>query len=136
MPFEAVRHRDHASVQIDRLDIADEHGRPLQQRPQRADDVRDVEVAGGHLVEHRGEEKEVVAADQGDLDVRIPAQQPFEVHGGVHAAESAAEHHEYWLPSWLASAALDVRPAWRFHDRSDLLTVKPHRAAPASNRPT
>src|SRR3546814_16360471 len=45
--------------------------RAPQQRPQRADDVRDVDIAGRDLVEHRCEEKEVVATDQRDFDVTL-----------------------------------------------------------------
>jgi hypothetical protein len=41
-------------------------------------------------VEHRREQEEVVAVDQGDLDARVAGQRLLEFEGGVEAAETAA----------------------------------------------
>ena len=92
--LEAVRHGDAAAIEINPVDVADEDLGPLQQRPQRADDVRDVEVAGGDLVQHRREQEEVVARDERDFDARVAGEHLFEVARSVHAAESTAEHHD------------------------------------------
>jgi hypothetical protein len=49
-----------------------------------------LQIAGGDLVQHRGEEKEVVARDQGDLEVGAPPQCALEAARGVDPAEPAA----------------------------------------------
>jgi hypothetical protein len=94
MAVVSVRHRHLARPQIDRLHVADEDVRSLQQGANRADDVGDVEIAGGHLVEHRCKEEEVVVADERDFEIGRGAGEPFQVQRGVHAAESTTEHHD------------------------------------------
>jgi hypothetical protein len=53
--------------------------------------VGEVDVTGGDLVEHRGEEKEIVPADEGDLHPGASTLQSFEVPGGVDAPEPSPE---------------------------------------------
>ncbi len=116
MAVEAVPDEDRAMGQVDRLDVADEDGRALQQRAQRADNVRDVEVTRRHLVQHRCEEKEILAADERNFHSPVLADEALEMQGRVNAAEPAAEHqnsrlHQH-LPPWL-----DVGPQPRFQGR-------------------
>ena len=56
--------------------------------------MRDVDVAGGHLVQHRREEEEVVTADERDLHAGTSAELPFQFQGGVQAAEAAAKNDD------------------------------------------
>ena len=67
-----VRHRNGAVVAVDRGDLSDKDRRMSQQRSQRTDEVRDVDIAGGDLVKHRREEKEVLTADERDLSRSCP----------------------------------------------------------------
>ena len=46
-------------------------GLPLEDAPHRVGDVGGVEAGGGHLVEQRLERVEVVAVDDGDVDVGV-----------------------------------------------------------------
>ena len=87
-----VRHRDASRGEVDLLDGADEEPRALQQLAQGVHDVDDVEIARRDLVQHRGEEKEVLAAHERHLDRRRSSQQPLELTCGRQAAETATEN--------------------------------------------
>jgi hypothetical protein len=54
--------------------------------------VGDIHVACGDLVQHGREEKEVVTADERDVDVFAMAEPPLELTGRFNAAESTTEH--------------------------------------------
>ena len=60
----------------------------------RIDDVRHVEVAGGHLVQHRREGEEVLAVDECELNVGVTAELFLQLDGGVESAEAAAEQQD------------------------------------------
>src|SRR5574337_584321 len=78
--------------QIDGSYLAVEKIGPAEHLADRVDDGGDVEVAGGHLMEHRREEKKVLAVDQRDFDAGILAESFLQLQRGVHPAESAAEN--------------------------------------------
>src|SRR5262249_40943587 len=65
-----------------------------EQLPERIDDRAELEVAGGHLVQHWGEEKEVVAGDERHLEVVTPGDDLLELEGGIDAAESTTEDED------------------------------------------
>ena len=88
---EAMRHLHHPSVEVDGLDRPDEGVHQPEQLAQRIHDGAELEVACCHLVQHRREEEEVVARDQGDLDVGKAGEMFFHLEGGVNSAESASE---------------------------------------------
>jgi hypothetical protein len=56
--------------------------------------VAELQHTGAGLEEERAEQKEVVAADERDLDVGPPGELPVEVTCGGEAADPAAEHED------------------------------------------
>jgi hypothetical protein len=67
--IDAVRDVDALVAEIDRFHFPGEKIRSPQHLSERVDDSRNIEIAGGHFVEHRSEEEEVLAINQGDFDV-------------------------------------------------------------------
>ena len=82
---------------IDRLNVSVEDVHVLEQLADRADDVRDVEVACGHLMEHRRKEKKVLAVNERYFDICISCDRPVKFQCGVHSAEPASEDHYSFL---------------------------------------
>lgn len=101
-----MRDADPSPGEVHCVDIAHEDRRPRKQRAQRADDMRDVEVARGHLVQHWGEQDEVLEADEGHVDRGSRSFEFLQLPGDVEAAEPAAEDHHasvgmchgVWMP--------------------------------------
>jgi hypothetical protein len=56
--------------------------------------VAELQHTGAGLEEERAEEKEVVAADERDLDIGQAGELPVEVTGGGEAADPAAENDD------------------------------------------
>lgn len=54
-----MRYPDSSMHKIDGFDLAMKERHATQQFAEVADDIGDVEIARGHLVEHRGEEKKL-----------------------------------------------------------------------------
>ena len=74
----AVTHGEAPAGEVDPRDIATQEPGARQQAPDRRDDMRDVDVAGGHLVQHRREQEEVLAADERYLDRSVSGKAPLE----------------------------------------------------------
>ncbi|MFN8643862.1 MAG: hypothetical protein U0802_20205 [Candidatus Binatia bacterium] len=105
--LDAVGDGHHPRAQVDVQHLSVEERGAAEQLADRVDDVGEIEVGGRHLVQHRREEEEVVLVDQRDLDGRVAAEEPFELHHRVDPAEPAAEDHDArWAP--LAHVALDA----------------------------
>ena len=85
--FIAVRDANALVGQIDVLHIALEEVGTVQQFADGIDNVRDVQVARGHFVEHRREQKKIFTIDQRDVHIRRMGELFFQVHGGIYAAE-------------------------------------------------
>src|SRR5439155_10071745 len=99
---EAVRHPYVPRTEIDRFDRADERVHPAEELAQGVDDRAELEVAGGHLVEHGREEEEVVARDERDLEGLPPREHLLQLEGGVDAAEPTTQDEDtsgggHWL---------------------------------------
>ena len=77
--------------QVDRFDVAVEKPDTAQQLADRVHDVRQVQVAGSHFMQHRSEQEEVFAVHQRHLDVRIPGNRFFQFQSSVHASKAAAQ---------------------------------------------
>jgi hypothetical protein len=110
----AVGQLDLAIVPVDSDDLrpAEAHvGLPMEHRPHGVADVDPAQPCGGDLVEERLEGMEVVAVDDGDLDVGV-----HQAAGGGQPAETGPDHD-------------DVRPAGhglappRSHDRPPVVTA-------------
>src|SRR2546422_10807758 len=89
--FLAVRDQNLLSLEVDLFYGSVEETHAAEQLPDRIDDVRRIEIAGGDFVQHRREEKKVVTVHQGHLDLRIACQAFFDLEGGVKSAEAAAQ---------------------------------------------
>jgi len=66
--------------------------RATQQPADGADDVRNVQIARGDLVQHRCEQKKVLTIDERRLQIRPPGQTLFQFQGGIKAAEPVAQN--------------------------------------------
>ena len=86
-----VRHGDTASVQVEPVDVPEQHARvalAAQDLPQRHRHLDGRERAGRDLVGERLEEVEVLAVDERHVDVRAA-----QAAHGEQAAEAAADDH-------------------------------------------
>ena len=83
MMVEAMRDLHALPVEIDRLDFSRKKHHPLEKFADRVDDVRQIKITGCDFVQHGGEQKEIVAVHQGNLNIRIASQSFVQVHGCV-----------------------------------------------------
>src|SRR5262249_4159147 len=106
----AMREHHPARLEVDRGHLALDEFHPMEERPDRADDVRDVEVAGGDLVEHGCEEEEVLAIDEGDLEGGAAGERLLEAQGRVDAPEATPEDHDSRARLGVHVASITWRP--------------------------
>ena len=108
----AAEHGHHLAVEVDLLDLGrDRPARgPAQLRAQRGDAVARLEHAGADLRQERREEREVLAADEPDLDVVAAAREALEMAGGLDPGEPAAQHQDPMRPRRLGSVDRAHRP--------------------------
>src|SRR6266404_918299 len=90
--LEPVRQSQFIVTKVDVLDLAREKLHFPQELSHRVGDGGQLQIARGNLVQHRCEQKEVVAIDQGDFDVRVSAEPPLQFQGGIEAAEAPAQN--------------------------------------------
>jgi hypothetical protein len=76
------------------LDRRFDEPRAAERRPDRLRAMAQLQRAGAGLEQERGEDEGMVAAHQGDLDVRAPLAEPLEMPRRRHAAEPAAEYQD------------------------------------------
>jgi len=79
MMIKSMRNRHQLPLQIDRLDLPGKETDSLKQLAHGVHDIAQIEIAGGDLVQHRSEEKKVVAVHQRYLDIGIAGQCVVEV---------------------------------------------------------
>jgi len=94
LPFETVRHDDELSIEVDRFDVAIEKANALEHLAHRIHDVRDVEIARGHFVQHGREQKEILFIHERHFDVRIAGQGLIEMQRSIESAKAAAENDD------------------------------------------
>src|SRR5260370_13260028 len=92
MAIEAVGDRNASSLEIYRLDIPGEGLYLPEQLAKRIHDRVRFKVACRDLVQHRREQKVVVARHQGDAYIRAGAQCSFQFNRAVYATEPATEY--------------------------------------------
>ena len=80
------------TLYVNVLDRCLDESRTSKRRSDRLRAVTELQPAGAGFEQERCEHEEVLAAHERNLDVR--AQGSFEVAGGRHAAEPAAQHHD------------------------------------------
>jgi hypothetical protein len=77
------------SRKVDRSHIRTQDGYMPKQLAKWIADVGGLEIAGCHLVKHRGKESEVISADESHLDIGPFSRGPIEVSRGLYPRESA-----------------------------------------------
>src|SRR5271157_1771611 len=107
MMVEAVGNGDALVGKINAFHFAREEIHSLEHSAHRIDDSGEVQVTGRHLVQHRGEEKEILAVNERNLDIGLASERLFEFHGGIKAREAAAENQDAFRPI-LAHPALPL----------------------------
>ena len=101
------------ALHVDTCDgCLDEAGVP-EGGPDRLRAVAQLQPAGAGFEQERRDDEEVLAADERDLDVPVPAEKSLQVSRGRHATESAAQYDDTHVPR--AGAQLDRR-VLRRHD--------------------
>src|SRR5260370_34472823 len=94
MAIEAVGDRNASSLEIYRLDIPGEGLYSPEQLAKRIHDRVHFKIACRDLVQHRREQKVVVARHHGDAYIRASAQCSFQFNRGVYTTESATEYED------------------------------------------
>jgi hypothetical protein len=86
---------NHATfLQIDSLDVAIEKMCPAQQLAHRIDDVRQVQIASRYFMQHRREQKEVLAIDEREFNIRVATKLLLKMQGRIETAEAAPENQD------------------------------------------
>src|SRR5205823_14087939 len=96
--IEAVRDLDDLVLHVNALDVTLEESAAAQELANRIDNRREVQVAGGDLMQHGREQEEVIAIYQGDFEVAGALQSLFQFKSDVQAGEAAAKNHNVLLP--------------------------------------
>jgi len=92
--IEAMGDRDASSLEIYRFDIPGEGLYSPEQLAKRVHDRVRFKIACRDLVQHRREQKVVVASHQSDAYIRAGAQCSFQFNRGVYATEPATEYED------------------------------------------
>ena len=79
-------------VEVDGLYFAHVQVRALAEAPNRIDDVLDFDTSGDNLRKHGLENEVVFAVEQRDFDIILAPERFFQVHRGVHTAETTSEN--------------------------------------------
>ena len=79
------------AAQIHCLDRALDEPNPAEHATDRAHGMSRLHEGGRDLREQRGKEKEIAAADEGDVDLESPSESEIQGHRGIHPAEAAAD---------------------------------------------
>src|SRR5215469_7203931 len=98
MVVETVRYGHDLPFKIDRFDFSSEEIDSLQELSHGIDDIREIEITGCDLVQHRRKQKKVVAVHERDLYLGIACQRVIEVNRRLQPGETAAENQN---PSFL-----------------------------------
>jgi hypothetical protein len=107
MAVEPMGNEHASSFDIDGLDRADKYAGATQERAQRTHNMRDVQIARCHFVQHRREKEEVLLTDQRDLYGQPLAGKSLQMTSGIDAAKTATQNHDSnwkcrhiaWMPT-------------------------------------
>src|SRR6516165_3406072 len=97
MTFRAVDDVHPPGWKINGLNFAVEKPDFLKHFADRIHDVGDIQVAGGHFVQHGRKQEKVLAINKCDLEVRVTGHRLLQLERGVQPAEAPAQ---YQNPSW------------------------------------
>src|ERR1700751_4462293 len=91
MMIKSVRYGNQLMFYMNALDLTCEELDSLEQFPYWINDVCQVEVAGGHFVQHGREKEEVLSVYKGNFDVWIACKGAVQVNSCVQPGEAAAQ---------------------------------------------
>src|SRR5437660_5599200 len=86
-----AQNQDPLVWQVNLVHVTHQYLDLMEQLPKGIYDIRDLEVARCDLVKHRCEQEKVIAANEANLHCVLSRQQFLKIHGGINAAEAAAE---------------------------------------------
>ena len=92
MPIHAVRYVDTLAFEVDLFDLSLEELNPFEKFANRIHDMRHVQIAGGDLVQHRREQKEIILIDERHFDIRLARDRALDLECGVQAAKTATKY--------------------------------------------
>src|SRR5258706_5027485 len=88
----AVGKRDSPFHQIDCVDFGLQEVDMLEHLAERTDNVRHLQVACRHLVQHGSEQDKVFATDERHFDVRVGSNSFIQMECGIEATKAATEN--------------------------------------------
>src|SRR5438067_6100586 len=94
LPVHAMVDADRPAMEIDRLDVAREELAPADQLAERVHDRRDLEIAGGGLVQHRREKRKVLSIHERDLYLLITCELSLQLQRRGNAPKAAPSDHD------------------------------------------
>src|SRR5258708_39308819 len=109
VPIEAVGDRDASSLEIYRFYNSGEGLYAPEQLAKRIYDCVHFKVARRDLMQHRREQKVVVARHQSDAYIRAGEQCSFQFNRGVYATEPATEYEDPVRAICAARGILSIR---------------------------
>ena len=92
LSLQTVGESDLPFRQINRFHVCLDEADVFEHLAERADDVRHLQVASRHLVQHWGEQDEVLTTDESYLNVRFCGNSLVQMQRGVEAAKAATEN--------------------------------------------
>src|SRR5438552_4011938 len=87
----AMGYADAIALEINRFDLSGKEIDPLEQLADGIHDVGQVQIAGCHLVQHWGEQEEIVPVHERYLDIRIASQRVIKMNRRVQPGKTAAK---------------------------------------------
>src|SRR6266516_7967214 len=110
MMIRTMRHFDALLFQRNPLHVTLKKLNSLQKLTYWIDDVRHIQIAGCHLVEHGCEEKEIVMIHQSDFHIGISRNRTFDFQCGIEAAEPATKNDNACFHSSATSQKILMAP--------------------------
>ena len=92
MTIKTMRDKNALFFEVDGFNFAFKEIHLPQKLANGIHDVREVKVSSSDLVQHRSKQKEVLAIDEGDLDIRVLVQLLLESERRVEAAETTTQN--------------------------------------------
>ena len=96
-----ARHRSRA--QIDCVDLGFDDLHVTKNASERIDNIARMQISSGHFVQHRGEQDEILAADEHHVCFASAREAFVEVHCGVNAREASTGDHDLRLHVFVLS---------------------------------
>jgi hypothetical protein len=84
-------------LQVDLVHVTHQHFNFAKQLPEGIYDIRDLKIARRDFMKHRCEQKEIIAADEGDFYRAVSREQFLQMDGGIDSAKATTENDNSFL---------------------------------------